>query len=433
MPILPINAITKATKVFDLRTPEAIAKDNGVVAGSPTFDRDGCNMNGSTDYAAYTIPTSLFASRLISVVVEFTPDFEADDGNFHYICSANGINDRIVKENGNKLTINRGGTTIQSINLAVYQPYWRVGKKNVLVITSSAVTNRTNAWLNGNQILTNDSTNWEPADNTTFNIGSNSAGTSPFDGKIQSFLIYNLLLTEDEVQDLYNNSSYNFQNKADIWLDMKAQLNDGSNDITKDKSGDGNDFLLGDGSTVSTQPSFINPGFDFDGSSDYINNPNSTGVYNNTYQTIVACFKPDFEITDGNFQLISDSSTGGRYILSKENTDVLLIYLGNTKIAEIARAAYESYWNALGLNVLCVTGTTGDTDVYLNGFKILDADPTPWTPKNPAGIWVGSNLNTTAFLDGKIFHFSTYGNKLAQKMMPIQARQLTQQLLNQYS
>lgn len=201
---------------------------------------------------------------------------------------------------------------------------------------------------------------------------------------------------------------------------------------TEDKSGKGNDFKLGDGTTASTFPAFSNPGFDI-ASGDYMSNPSAAGAYNNTFQTIVTCFNPDFSANDGSSHYLYDSTTGSRYLVLKISTNELVIFLGNTQIAAITLSTYQSYWRTHGLNVLVVSGTTGDNDVWLNGFKILDANARAWSPANPAQITIGRQDESSSYFDGTMYHFSTFGSKFAQKMSPIQVRQITQQLLNQYS
>ena len=161
-------------------------------------------------------------------------------------------------------------------------------------------------------------------------------------------------------------------------------------------------------------------------------NDNASGIYNNAEQSFVCCFKPDFATGDNVFGMLFDSSNGSRYLAEKRdnaNNNQLNILLANTVIATIAEATYKPYWKIHGLNVLVVAGTTGNTDVWLNGFKILNADNTAWSPANPLSIYIGSTYQPGEYFDGEIFHFSCY----AFKMTPIQMQTITNDLMREYS
>jgi len=550
MPILLNNAVDKAVATFDLRTPQAIAEDSGTITGAPTYSKAGINLDGSSDYVTYAIPNTLLSHAKISIVIEFTPDFEADDSANHtLIDSSENSRYNFVKDSTNQLNITLGNTSVEALALGVYSAYWKVNERNVLVVSGDATNNVTNVWLNGTLILDEDSTAWGVKYPVIFTVGSRFSGVNLFDGEIHSISIHNTLLTGDEASDLYTNSLFNFENKADVWLDMASQVgkesgtelivggmtyggwtpannailtnptadvlrvayDDTTNPnaaqtiltgakrfrITGQARGDGtyapaftssganshwtgttstdwqefdviitadfanlrllaaatgagyaefrnvsaelieqttpckkgNDFLLGDGNDTTLYPTFKNKGFDFDGSDDYMSNPNATGIYNNAKQSIVCCFTPDFTPSVGSTKYLWDSSDSSRYFCAKDSGGTLDIYMGNTSIATIAEATYTPYWNTHGLNVLVIAGTTANTDAWLNGFKILDADNTAWSGANPAVIYLGARFSVANYFDGEIFAFGTY----AFKMTDIQMRDITSQLLLTYS
>lgn len=547
--------VEKNVKHFDLTSPIKIAEQGGTITGSPTFSRAGIDLDGSADYVTYNIANTLFSGNKISIVVEFTPDFAYDENATRYLCDSSASNRYyIIKKNNaasNVLGIFLGNTSIATIASATYSAYWKQNERNVIVI--SGTTGATDCWLNGTQILTADVTAWSVAIPTNFYVGASNAGATPFDGEIHSISIYNDLLTGDEAQALYDNSLFNFQNKADVWLDMKSQVGkesgtelvsgmtagdwrpfhnptltnpdaetlriayldtvspaayktiltsgkryrvrgefrgdgtyfpsiyiggvtankvgttsntwqevdfimtaDGINfyltnnaagagytefknltcelvqQTTKDKSSKGNDFLLGDGDDTAVMPSFSNPGFELDGSSDYMLNSSASGIYNNANQSIVLCFKPDFATNDDNDIYLLSSSAGQGYLILKQDSAgsyTLDIYLGNTIIANIAETTYKPYWITHGQNVLVVAGTTGNTNVWLNGYKILDADNTAWSPADATSITLGASATPSLYFNGEIFHFSTYDFK----MTPIQMRSITNDLMRRYS
>ena len=563
---MPIqNAITKNVKIFDLTNAVEVAKDNGTITGSPTFSRDGCDLDGSNDYITYAIPNTLMSSEKISIAMEFTPDFAADDNSNRLLCFTPTIGYNLTKAGGNHINITLGNTSIADISLVTYQAYWKVGERNLLTVSSNGSS--TDAWLNGNQILTADATAWTPGNPTSLFVGATNIPNQFFDGKIHSVSIKNDLTTAQEALDLYDNSTFNFQNKSDVWLDMKSQVGkesgtelmadsdmeavgvtswtaasgaiitketgartggsgtqilqvsvqtsdafgsanningitigkryrfrgwakgDGVNGIprlllsnstelwlgtvstdwqyfdmvatadfsgvslgtngnnattdisqwddvsvelvqqtTPDKSGHGNDFLLGGGSDTTKMPAFKNPGFDFDGSADFMSNLSATGKFNDAEQTYTFCFKPDFDDQDGVQHHLSDATNGERVAIYKSSGGNLAAFINGTVVLNAGVSEYGAYWRTHGLNVLVIATSSGDSTMYLNN-KIVKTSASAYTPANPSEFYVGQAFNASQWWDGEIFHFS----KSPFMYTPTQVRQITSQLLNDYS
>ena len=145
-----------------------------------------------------------------------------------------------------------------------------------------------------------------------------------------------------------------------------------------------------------------------DGGADYVNYQASTAsidFFNNASLTIFLRFTPDFAYDE-------DET---RYLFSADNTDyalvkgnnslnnILRLFLGGTQIASIASSAYSDYWTAGSENTIIVSGTTGDTDVYLNGNLILDGDTTAWSP-----VAVTTNFTIGAYGPGALFFDGTF-------------------------
>ena len=553
-------------------SPKEVAKAGGVISGSPVFrPGDGIILDGSSDYISYNIPNTLLAQKKISFVVVFLSDFNWDDGLAHYLYDSTSSNQyTLVKHNtanSNGLVILLGTAFIGAISPVTYSAYWKQNERNIIAVSSNGVL--TNVWLNGSQIMTNDNTAWSVKYPTEFYIGATNTATNKFIGTIKSFSIHSRLFTQLDVDGIQSNSLFNFENKADIWLDMKAQVGEPTtNDLlvdgnaeagdvsawtaaagdatketgtpyqgaqvlrltdsggftftihyqsvatngvtfravgqarsdgtslpyvatndagtviwtgtnstdwqsfdvefssvgttltvggntmplngyvefdvlelleeiveqtTKDKSSNGNHFLLGDGSTTTTFPSFNGSGggFDLDGSSDYLLNNNASGIYGNASQSIVFCFSPDFAAGDGVSHILFDSTNGGRYTAQKNSgVNSFIITLGNTIIVSILIADYKEYWRVNGNNVLVVASESANTDVFLNGVKILDSDNTAWTAKDPTEIYLGAYTTpTSSMFDGQIFHFSAFPFKLS----PIMAEQITSELMGVYN
>jgi len=190
---------------FDLTQAANITADSGVVTGDVTpHSCAGAEFDGTNDYVIYTIPSTLFSEKSsLSIVVEFTPDFAADDGvNYYLVDSDNGARYLIFKNSNNNLQLYLGNTNIENLAVGTYGGYWNQNGRNVLAVSSNGVL--TNAWLNGNQILTNKNQAWSPTAPTNFNVGSNYNGGSKFDGEIHAVSIYDGLLDGTDAQNLYD-------------------------------------------------------------------------------------------------------------------------------------------------------------------------------------------------------------------------------------
>jgi len=428
----------KLTKRFDLRSSTSIAEDGGTIAGSLSYNSvKGAYFDGITNYISY-YPSSYLTSNKISISIEFTPSFVCTDGATRYLFSAytNSVKLLVAKNAGSGISVYIGDG-VSVIGGSSVAGLWRVNERNV--ITAACVSGTNKVWLNG--VLAGSSgVAWTPLANyTTAVIGAYYYGSmsSPFVGNIHSISIYNTLLTETEALDLYDNSTFNFFSVADVFLDMKSQTSNGTNQITKDKSGHGRDFKLGDGTTASTMPAFMSPGYDLDGTSDYLLNSNVTGIYNNTYQTIVVAFRPNFVYTNNAYSYLYSSAAGAfQYAVVKAanvGSNALYVIMGGYEVQAIASSIYSPYWKQHGVNVLVVSGISGNTDVWLNGNQILTKGNTVWVPTNSTSIYLGQVYSGTARFNGEIFHFSTYGNKFSQKMSDTQVRYLTGYLMQMYS
>lgn len=190
-------------------------------------------------------------------------------------------------------------------------------------------------------------------------------------------------------------------------------------DQTLDKGPLGKVLQLGDGQGTAAPVLVPGRGFDFDGS-DYMLMPRAEGVFNNTEQTIVVGFRPDDTAEAGTIRYLF-ATAGGEYVASVAGTvGELQIKMGSLPRIDIPLSNLTPYWNVGGENVLVMSGTPGDTDVWFNGVKLVEGDTSAWTPADPNTLHMGSSQTPSLYYDGKISHFSTYAFRLSN----IQARDL---------
>ena len=526
-------------------------KQGGTLTGSPVY-MDGLHLNGVDQYATYQIANTLLSHPQISFIVEFIPDFEADSNSSHTIFDISDTNDDylLAKQDSaqsNELRLDLGNTTIADVPLTTYQPYWRVSQRNIIVISSESGS--TNIWLNGSQIVSNDVTAWTPSYVSNIYIGSLDSANWFFDGTIKSFSIHNRLFTQGDVTSLQNNSLYNYQDKASVWLDMKSQVGEpsGNNKIvggmdvsgwtvesgavlsnpssdvlrsvggvnsgarqtiassgerfqvsgyfrgdgvtsarpyvlfgsvsiaqgttsnewqyfseigiangayfrfwnagttgtiefkevsfeyihpsTKDKSGNGNHFLLGEDSDSTTQPSFSAPGFLTDGGN-YLQSANS-GLLDTSIDAFSIVCVVDKGVVQNAKAFLSYEGPGltnfGCIFLCLE--DKWQFYAGGVSGNITANSDHRI---ATGKEVLIGTTTGTQTSIWVNGEQGIDA-VTPFpiilTTEQKLTLFARGNGSTSfASSGGKVYHVSMFPFKLS----PIQIAHITSYLMGVY-
>ncbi len=397
-----------------------VEKHGGTVTGAPTFAaNEGMTLNGTTDFATFNLTGQEFNSANISIICEFTPDFETDEDATRYLFDASDGHRYLVHKynniQNNTLKIHLGHVNITSIPEAAYSPFWNVGTRNILVVSST--TGDTSAWLNGNLILDAAAIAWSAKTPTQLFAGARFNGTGKFKGTIHRLQIFKTQLSDAEVQDISDNTTYHYRNEATLHFPFGIAEHDPSNVRSLDVSGSGAHAVFGDGSTPTTYPTKLTArhGYEYDGG-DYMVAP-STGLLNSAGITFALEFWPNFETDENSLRILYDSNFGNRYAAYKNNNagnNALVVFMGNTNIEGIAEAIYSPFWRSGRRNLLIVTGdsTNNLTNAWLNEGQILTNDATAWTLADPANCWLGAAYNLTAKYDGDITHFAIYPSVL---------------------
>ena len=171
--------------------------------------------------------------------------------------------------------------------------------------------------------------------------------------------------------------------------------------------------VVENGGTITGTP-VINQGATLDGTNDYITY-NFVGQLNSATLSFAIDFMPDFAGDDGADHYFFDSHATGRCLLNKTASNTLALYLGNTFIGSSAFATWGSVWNVGGKNNLVVSGTTGDTSMWLNGTLILDADATAWTPADSVTFYIGAKSDASAKFDGVLESIKIFQTQLTDQ------------------
>jgi len=111
-------------------------------------------------------------------------------------------------------------------------------------------------------------------------------------------------------------------------------------------------------------------------------------LLNRSVVNFVVEFWPEYASNDGAFHFFFDTIAPTEYYAVKHSNNGIQIMMGNTALITVANATYAPYWRQYERNVLVISGTTGNTSVYLNGVFIGNSI-TAWTPANPPILYVG--------------------------------------------
>ena len=94
---------------------------------------------------------------------------------------------------------------------------------------------------------------------------------------------------------------------------------------------------------------------------------------------IMVRFTPTFAVDDGVDHYFFDTTTGDQRARMLLLGDDLRLYLGNELLLVVADTAVQANWNVGAINTIIVSGTSGDTSVWLNGTLVADSDVSTFT------------------------------------------------------
>jgi len=385
---------------------------NGTFNGSPVFQRDGLKLDGANDYISGT-GTGIYNNANVTICIQFTPDFDTDKNTYlTFIDSTSGSRYAINKQNnanGNTLRIFLGNTQIAAIAEATYSPYWNVGEKNTLI--ASGTTGNTDAWLNGNQILTNDNTAWSAANPANIYIGARYDGALNFDGTIHNVLCFTEILTTTENQQLtaeLNTLQWSKKptgiSKISVLSDLTDTTLTGSwnmrpvNNTVADLSGNGNDGTL---TGTSHENSLLGDSLKFNGSSDYIDC--GTGFQSLTDVTV--SFWVKFDDLSGTGDILTYYASGtDSWGIGNSTTNIRIIDdIDNAGASLYATAVTTGVW----YHVVGVMDSL-ENKLYIDGTLVGSGTSSSDNWSSFAGTLKLGWRATTLYLNGKLVNPAVY-------------------------
>ena len=146
------------------------------------------------------------------------------------------------------------------------------------------------------------------------------------------------------------------------------------------------------GGTITGSPGYATKrGIALDGTNDYVTYSIDPVTLAGSTLSFVIEFSSSFASTD-NIAVHFFNSNNEFSIFKKANagSNDMRLMLGGTTIADIAHATWSASYKRGARNVLVISGTSGATSAWLNGTKILDADPTAWGGLKETSLTVGA-------------------------------------------
>ena len=402
----------------EFESNQTVVRNGGTITGAPVIN-NGATFDGTNDYAVYNTGGIPFESNEFSIVIRFSSPLAPNDGVSHYMFDTDGSRYIVVKFASGTLAFYCAGTAIATVAYVDYGPYWVVGSENTLVFSSSS--GRSNAWLNGVRILTNDATAWT---SSTIGMITLAARRDTYVGKYNityySIRCFGREITEQEALDYCNKTTWRYREDTKFYLPMRAEQHDPVNVRTLDSSGNRNNAIFGDGSTSSTFPSKLaKRGYSFDGG-DYLALPDDSPIWHisNEY-SIAFVIKNVPEATDATlfgegrstssvpiFRFRSRSSTGKKLVVQiRTDTSSATVNNVSSTLEPIDGRVHTIIW----------TDKAGDAHLYIDGQE----DPTDFTHTAEALTLDRSTIGAMSLsgsiqdqMTGNVLFFSSYNKQL---------------------
>jgi hypothetical protein len=388
---------------------QAVAENGGVITGDTVINKSA-TFDGTGDYIDYNYVPITRDNHTITVDFDFT--------------AGRGVT-QIIAQWGDGLSTNNSGAIVidtadglrfsTNAGVAVYVGALTTGRHTVTVTYGGGVGNSRAAYVDGVQKTLQTTAGGAGSATAGITIGAETDNTNTFLGTIYSVKIFNNQLTLQEHTDYYNNSTYDYIDTPILDLPMGMAQHDPTNTRTLDISSSGADATL-----INSPTKLTKKGYALNGTNQAITAP-VTGLLNEAELSFVFKFTPNFEADDAtaNFMFFDSTSTD-RYILYRDLSQSLTLLMNGASGGIAAVATLLPLWKKGRVNTLAITTTTGKTNIWLNGYKIVDNSATVWTPVNPATLYIGTRYSAERYFDGDIHSFKVW-NKL---LTPMQIKDL---------
>ena len=207
-----------------------VVRNGATIYKEPTINHDGIFLDGSEDGLLYNKPNNILRGNRWSVIIDFIPLRAADSGvreSLVWVTKDNGGGAIIVEhmDDNTVRVVLKSGSYI-TIPYENYYSYWNVGQRCVIGV-SSYTTVSTNVFMNGNKIVSGDTSGSDYALRNLISIGMGYSTTNYFFyGTINSVKLFDTNLTDQEQIDYWNKDTFNYMENVVTYLPMTAENHD---------------------------------------------------------------------------------------------------------------------------------------------------------------------------------------------------------------
>jgi hypothetical protein len=377
-----------------------VRRNGAIFGGAPTFTYGKATFGGVSDSLNYPVANaSITGSKPWSIVVRFRP--RAINGAVQVSCYMG----EVVAGQGLLLGLNTVGNPyfqLYGVTAYAFAEIVDLISEYELVFTFPGGTAPIRCYLNGQyRNATAAVTPTIIASNVW--VGAASAvPLYPYQGDVSLVTVFNQQLSDEEVAQHYNNSTYAYRNRASIYLPMRNVDHQALQ--TLDTSGNNRHGVFS--ATVPTKL-VGRYGYDLNGANNYFTST-LNGAFNTSEISFAVEFEPDFASDGGTEHYFYDCTDALRHMAYKTAGNALGIYLGNTSVVTIAVGTFGPYWRRGTRNVLVVSGKSGKTNVWLNEGLIASDAATAWAAINPTTLYVGERWSGINLFDGRITRFASW-------------------------
>jgi len=384
----------------DFTNTNTTTQNGGTINNSPTINK-GVTLNGTTQNITYSDP--FLGIKTVKITLEATTTTED-----------------IMNLDSGTHTIEVGAGTVTATGFSSPTIYVDGVASSTLTTAKSTI------------VITTDTA----FDATALDIGKE---TTYFDGVIYRVELYTEAWSAETVLDDFENDTYNEvdANKAAVYLPLRSRFNDGSNEVTENLGTSLANAIVGDGSTSTTFPTFLNPhGANLDGGDYlYLTNSNKFEFDNDEPFSLVVAVKD--MIDDGSGDLIVAKTKAGFLTVGSNGSEGFDL-LFNGGIAQFrvrdsndaASLATGTQSIVGGTHVIVATFDWVNSKIYIDGIlddtttaASMNGDLSPESGNLVLGAY--QTLNG-GYLKGSILDFYLFPQALTSR----QARWMTAYLFN---
>jgi len=247
--------------------------------------------------------------------------------------------------------------------------------------------------------------------NTPLLIGDDLySGTYYLDGIIDEVVLYNRVLSENEVQQIYNPTFDTDSLNSKLIAYYKF---DEGNGTIINNSGVGGSTLNSTFGTGNSAPTWTNDGkfgkaLNFDGTNDYISIPDTNNIFDTNYITITGWLYKN-NSASGHHTVLSRS--GNSFIINFYDNNFETYFFTSGGTCHSSAISFTSYLNSWHYFAASYDGQ--NSKIYIDG-KLINTISTCSGTINPStsAIYIGSRTLTNYFLNTKIDEVKIYNTAL---------------------